>query len=86
MEINFVEVAEPHIDEVLASPQMKKWKRVSQEEIENLKDRRTWKVADLPPGKRCVKCRWTFSLKNSEGKISRFKARLMAQEEGNRLQ
>jgi Reverse transcriptase (RNA-dependent DNA polymerase) len=33
----------------------------------------------LPPGKKAVKCKWVFTVKqNSEGKVERYKARLVA--------
>lgn len=38
----------------------------------------TWEYTSLPIGKRTVGCRWVFTFKyNSEGSISRFKARLI---------
>jgi hypothetical protein len=39
----------------------------------------TWKQAELPKGRKALTARWVFKLKlNNEGKVSRFKARLVA--------
>ena len=40
----------------------------------------TWKLGDLPKGREAVGCKWVFDIKHDhEGKISRYKARLVAQ-------
>jgi hypothetical protein len=40
----------------------------------------TWKLEDLPKGRETVGCKWVFDIKHDhEGKISRYKARLVAQ-------
>src|SRR5258705_140697 len=40
----------------------------------------TWKPEDLPEGRETVGCKWVFGIKHDhEGKISRYKARLVAQ-------
>lgn len=81
MEINLVEVTEPRdLKEALTSPQATEWKRAINEEIESLESQGTWEIVDLPQDKRCIGCKWIFKLKtDSEGKITRFKARLVAQ-------
>jgi Reverse transcriptase (RNA-dependent DNA polymerase) len=44
-----------------------------------MKNNQTWKVVDLPEGKRTVGCKWVYSIKyNVEGKIERYKTRLVA--------
>src|SRR3954463_5438515 len=52
-----------------------------QEEFQALKKNDTWDVVSLPPGKRAVGCKWVFTVKHtSEGKVDRYKARLVAKE------
>ncbi|CAK9803102.1 Retrovirus-related Pol polyprotein from transposon TNT 1-94 [Anthophora quadrimaculata] len=47
---------------------------------ESLSNRNTWEVTELPKGRKCIGCKWVFKLKtNTEGKITRYKARLVAQ-------
>ena len=49
------------------------------EELEALRKQRTWELAELPAGKKTVGCKWVYSVKqNPEGKIERYKARLVA--------
>ena len=80
IEVNLIEVREPQdINEALASPQSKQWKHAIKEEIDSLVQRKTWEITQLPEGKNCVGCKWVFKLKtNAEGKITRYKARLVA--------
>lgn len=50
------------------------------DEIENLKERNVWFLTDLPPNKQILGCRWVYNLKkDEEGKIVRYKSRLVAQ-------
>ena len=56
------------------------WQQAVDEELAQLQALDTWEVADLPPGKRTVGCRWVFAVKlTSTGLVDRFKARLVAQ-------
>ncbi|KAE8179295.1 hypothetical protein A4X06_0g9825 [Tilletia controversa] len=49
-------------------------------EITSLRSMETWRLVDLPPGRKPIGCRWTYKLKvDTEGKASRWKARLVAQ-------
>ncbi|GFW65661.1 retrovirus-related Pol polyprotein from transposon RE1 [Trichonephila clavipes] len=62
------------------SPQQESWKRVMNEELDNLKLRNVWKLTKLPPDKQLLGCRWVYNLKRDEnGKVIRYKARLVAQ-------
>jgi Reverse transcriptase (RNA-dependent DNA polymerase) len=48
-------------------------------EMEALEKNNTWKIIDLPPGKRIISCKWVYSIKyNAEEKIERYKVRLVA--------
>jgi hypothetical protein len=44
-----------------------------------LRKNRTWELACLLVGKKAVTCKWIYTVKqNPEGKIERYKARLVA--------
>ena len=49
-----------------------------QEEMESLQKNGTYKLVELPKGKRPLKCKWVFKLKkDGDGKLVRYKARLV---------
>lgn len=49
------------------------------EELEALKKNKTWELAHLLVGKKAVGCKWLYVVKqNPEGKVERYKARLVA--------
>lgn len=81
IEANLIEIVDPQdIHEALSSPQAKQWKRAIKEELDSLVQRKTWENTVLPEGKRCIGCKWVFKTKiDADGKISRYKARLVAQ-------
>ena len=55
------------------------WKNVMLEEIYALEDNYTWKLVDLPQGKKVVGCKWVFAVKvHPDGSVARLKARLVA--------
>ncbi|KAJ9673153.1 hypothetical protein PVL29_026432 [Vitis rotundifolia] len=55
------------------------WKNAMLEEIRALEDNHTWKLVDLPQGKKVVSCKWVFAVKvNTDGSVARLKARLVA--------
>ncbi|XP_055824514.1 uncharacterized protein LOC129893047 [Solanum dulcamara] len=56
-----------------------KWIEAMNVEIQALQDNQTWKVVDLPKGKKPIGCKWIFKVKyKSTGDIERNKARLVA--------
>ncbi|KAK8919208.1 hypothetical protein KSP39_PZI021074 [Platanthera zijinensis] len=60
--------------------QVPEWKQAMKEELRALHKNNTWKLVDLPPGKRTVGSRWVFTIKqNQDGIVERYKARLVAQ-------
>lgn len=57
----------------------KNWYKAMHEEIEALKENETWKLVDLPPGRKAIGSKWIFRTKtNEKGEITKFKARLVA--------
>jgi hypothetical protein len=64
----------------VASPDRDKWISAMKEELESLRHHGTYKLTDLPSGRRAVGSKWVFKIKrDSEGKPIRYKARLVAQ-------
>jgi hypothetical protein len=56
-----------------------KWRMAMVEELEALCKNKTWVLTHLPTGKKAVSCKWVYTVKqNAEGKIERYKARLVA--------
>ncbi|KAM1346354.1 hypothetical protein ACFX13_036411 [Malus domestica] len=49
------------------------------EELKSLKNNATWKITDLPAGKKPVRCKLVYTVKyKADGTVDRFKARLVA--------
>lgn len=64
----------------MISPQAAQWKHAIKDELGSLTTRKTWEVTTIPDGRKCIGSRWVFKLKkNSEGVVTRYKARLVAQ-------
>ena len=74
------EIPEPEtFDEALSSPHAKEWKLATDSEYQSLIDNDTWDLVELPEGRTAVGCKWVFKVKyNGEGKVERFKSRLVA--------
>lgn len=54
------------------------WQAAMEEELRSLKKNDTWKIVDLPIGKKSMGCRWIFTVKYfADGTIDRYKARLV---------
>ena len=55
------------------------WQEAMQNEIQAYKENNgTWRVADLPPGKKALGSRWVYKIKyNSDGSVERLNARLV---------
>lgn len=51
------------------------------QEIQSLKDNKTWTLVDRPKNQRVIPCKWIYKIKrNEERKISRYKARLVTKD------
>ncbi|KAM0955710.1 hypothetical protein ACFX2A_024564 [Malus domestica] len=56
-----------------------RWTHATNEEMDALQKNSTWKLTNLPKGKKSVGCRWIYTVKfNADGTIERYKARLVA--------
>ncbi|KAJ9671119.1 hypothetical protein PVL29_027218 [Vitis rotundifolia] len=54
------------------------WKNAMLEEIHALEDNHSWKLIELPQGKKVVGCKWVFAVKvNPDGSVARLKVRLV---------
>lgn len=64
----------------MKSPEADHWWEAMHAEIKVMKERRVWRLVELPKNKSVVGCRWVYTIKRDEkGKIARYKARLVAQ-------
>lgn len=55
------------------------WVDAMSQEIEALERNGTWVIAELPPGKLAIGCKWVFKIKRHvDGSVDRYKARLVA--------
>jgi hypothetical protein len=56
-----------------------KWIEAINEELNALKKNKTWDLVDIPPGDKAVGNKWLFKIKHdSEGKVTKYKAQLVA--------
>ena len=54
------------------------WQVAMQNEIQALENNGTWRLTDLPPGKKALGSRWVYKIKyNSDGSVGCVKARLV---------
>lgn len=53
------------------------WSKAMQEEMDSLKKNDTYELVKLPKGKKALKNKWVYKLKKDDGKLVRYKARLV---------
>ena len=77
---NAGQILEPKsLEEALTSEHGKQWKDAADSEYESLMKNETWKLVELPSGRKPIGCKWVFKVKyGSDGKVERFKGRLVA--------
>ena len=63
----------------LSCPDASKWKVAIQAEYDALMENGTWRLEELPKGRKAIACKWVFKIKRQvDGSIERYKARLCA--------
>ena len=74
-------IAEPrNLKEAQAQPEWPEWNAAMDKEYTQLEKLGTFTRVTLPPGRRAIGCWWVYRLKKDEqGRIVRYKARLVAQ-------
>jgi hypothetical protein len=64
------------VEDALANP---KWVEAMRVEIEALNKNCTWKLIELPEGKKLIGCKWVYSIKyRANGEVERYKTKLVA--------
>ena len=66
----------------LSAEDQRAWRKAQFEELEALKKRNVYELADLPPGRKAIKNRWVFDLKSDGRKKARLVAKGFSQVEG----
>ena len=67
------------VKEALASPQKAEWEEPMAKEMHSLQDD-VWELVEPPKDRKIVGSKWVFKVKtNEDGKVERYKARLVAQ-------
>jgi hypothetical protein len=52
--------------------------RLAMEEIDSIRENRTWELTELPPGHRAIGLKWVYKIKKDEaGVVIKYKARLV---------
>uniref|UniRef100_A0AAV1U342 Polyprotein n=1 Tax=Peronospora matthiolae TaxID=2874970 RepID=A0AAV1U342_9STRA len=65
--------------EVMKSSYKEQWLQAMKSEMKSLEEHSTWKLVDMPPGKKAVGWKWVFKIKRDpSGEIIKFKARLVS--------
>lgn len=79
--INSEEVIEPkNVKEAMKCKFSDLWKNAMNMEMENIKKNKTWDIVERPKNKNIVGTKWVFKVvKDCEGQITKFKARIVAQ-------
>lgn len=76
---SFVEDLPKSIAEASKRSDWSLWEAAIKDEMDSLKQNRTWSAAKLPESRRPIDCKWIFKIKRNEnGNIDRYKARLVA--------
>ena len=67
------------VSDALKGPHKEEWYKAMEEEYYSLIGNDTWKLTELPPGRKAIPCKWIFKTKrDAEGRTVKYKARLVA--------
>ena len=77
---NACQISEPQsIEEALKSKYAEEWKAAADTEYDSLIVNETWELVELPQDRKAIGSKWVFKVKyGSDGKVERFKGRLVA--------
>ena len=68
------------VEEALKSDEHIEWEKAINEELNQLKEKGTWRLENLPDDREAVGCKWVFVRKNGKhGDVIKYKAQLVAQ-------
>lgn len=74
----FVDDVPQNYEEIDEREDKEAWKKAIQEEMTSLIENKTWKLEQLPAGKKAINNKWVFKIKKDEdGNPLRYKARLV---------
>jgi hypothetical protein len=64
--------------DAISGPKSKEWIEAIESEVSSLEGNQTWGPCCSPPGRKAIPMKWVFKKKsNAEGKVCRYKARLV---------
>ena len=67
-------------NQAINGPDNQKWLDAMRKEVDELEDKNTWELVDLPPDKKALGGRWVYKIKtNSQNNIIKYKARWVVQ-------
>ena len=68
------------IQDAMSTKHSKEWREAAEAEYASLIENKTWELVKLPERKKAIGCKWIFRVKyDGDGKVNRFKGRLVAQ-------
>ncbi|CAI7749670.1 unnamed protein product [Closterium sp. NIES-54] len=67
------------LKEALESSDAEQWKKAMESELKSIEENGTWELVELSAGRKAITSKWLFKIKSdADGKIERYKSRLMA--------
>ncbi|CAI7832772.1 unnamed protein product, partial [Closterium sp. NIES-54] len=67
------------LKEDLESSDAEEWKKAMESELKSIDENGTWESVELPEGRKAITSKWLFKIKSdADGKIERYKSRLVA--------
>ncbi|CAI7848459.1 unnamed protein product [Closterium sp. NIES-54] len=67
------------LKEALESSDAEEWKKAMESELKSIEENGTWELVELPEGRKAITSKWLFKIKSdADGKIERYKSRLVA--------